>query len=213
MRRRFIRFMVDEFDRGRDLKTSMNVLRAVRWGIEAREQDITSTTIQNCWIRSQAYDWGGTAPTIHRAGDEWSDSRATISEITNNINQLEKQGQFIKKRMNVIKFLNPIEEEIHDGSEDVVQEILARYGPEREAESDEEVIQKPPIKTSEILEALATLRLAEEQKQYRDAGFSKRLRLHEAELREEQQAAMHQSNIIDWFGDHSGVLGGFRGAS
>ena len=134
---------------------------------------------------------GGTAPTTHRAGDEGSDSRATISEIANNINQLEKQGQLIKERMNINNFLNPTEEEIHNDSEDVVQEILARYGPEQEVESDEEVIQKPPVKTLEILEILATLRLAEEQKQYGDAGFSKRLRLYEAELREEQQAAMH----------------------
>ena len=57
VRRRFVRFMVHELDRGGDPKTSMNVLRAVRWGIEAWEQDVTSTTIQNCWIRSQVYDW------------------------------------------------------------------------------------------------------------------------------------------------------------
>ena len=81
--------------------------------------------------------------------------------------------------------MNPTEEGIHGDLEDIVEEILAR----REAESDEEVTQKPAVKTSEILEALATLRLAEEQKQLGDASFSKRLGLYEAELREEQQAA------------------------
>ena len=31
----------------------MNVLRAIRWGITAWEQDVIATTIANCWLKSQ----------------------------------------------------------------------------------------------------------------------------------------------------------------
>ena len=31
----------------------MNVLQAIRWGIDAWEQDVTETTINNCWVKSR----------------------------------------------------------------------------------------------------------------------------------------------------------------
>ena len=31
----------------------MNVLQAIRWSIEAWEEDVTSTTIENCWVKAR----------------------------------------------------------------------------------------------------------------------------------------------------------------
>ena len=34
------------------LKT-INVLQAIRWSIEAWEQDIASATVENCWVKAR----------------------------------------------------------------------------------------------------------------------------------------------------------------
>ena len=44
----FVMFMAQTFDSGKDLSREMHVLRAIRWGISAWENDVTPSTIQNC---------------------------------------------------------------------------------------------------------------------------------------------------------------------
>ena len=58
VKKQFIMFMAQTFDLGRDLSKEMNVLRAIRWGISAWENDVTPATIQNCWARSQCIKFG-----------------------------------------------------------------------------------------------------------------------------------------------------------
>ena len=48
-------------------------------------------------------------------------------------------------------------------SENIIEHIAAQFGPERDAESDEEDIEQPKIKISEALAASQQLRLYEEQ--------------------------------------------------
>ena len=31
----------------------MNIFQAIRWNIEVWEKDVTSTTIENCWIKAR----------------------------------------------------------------------------------------------------------------------------------------------------------------
>jgi hypothetical protein len=48
-KRQWVKFIVSEFDEGRDPMLSMNVLKAVQWGIQAWELDISASTIKNCF--------------------------------------------------------------------------------------------------------------------------------------------------------------------
>jgi len=43
--------MVSEFDAGRDPIATMNVLRAIRWGIQAWELDVKPSTIIKCFTK------------------------------------------------------------------------------------------------------------------------------------------------------------------
>jgi hypothetical protein len=51
-------FIACTFDQDKDLSKEMHVLRTIQWGISAWENDVTPATIQNCWARSQAVDFG-----------------------------------------------------------------------------------------------------------------------------------------------------------
>ena len=47
-------FRVGIVIRGQNLLSKINVLRAIRWGINAWESKVMPSTIQNCWVRLQA---------------------------------------------------------------------------------------------------------------------------------------------------------------
>ena len=131
--------MLESFDSGVDPKTSMNVLQAIRWGISAWENNVKPTTIKNCWIRSKAYNWSGSEEVV---GDQWAESQGLLDPIVKDLIALEHQGQ-IRERMNIQAFLNPTTERVYDQDEDVFEAIVACYGEEREAKSDEEVEDVP----------------------------------------------------------------------
>jgi hypothetical protein len=44
--------MIDEFDEGREPVKSMDILKAVRWGIDSWHHDVNLSAIENCWIKS-----------------------------------------------------------------------------------------------------------------------------------------------------------------
>lgn len=71
-------FMAKTFDEGKNLSEEMHVLRAIRWGIQAWEGDVTPTTIQSCWRRSQCIDFGS-FPLF--SSDIWTESEETIELI------------------------------------------------------------------------------------------------------------------------------------
>ena len=49
-RKKWIRFLCSEYGEDKDPLKTINVLQAIRWSIEAWEEDVTSTTIKNCWV-------------------------------------------------------------------------------------------------------------------------------------------------------------------
>ena len=81
--------------------------------------------------------------------------------------------------------------------------IVARYGEEREAESDEEIQVVATVSVTEALSALSTLKTYEEQQSAGDPAFSKALRTRERELRLTKQAGTHQGSLDSWIGKTS----------
>ena len=104
VRFQFLRFMVESFNNGKDPMTAIHVLRAIRWGIAAWENDVSATTIHNGWIRSKAYKWSESEKSI---GGEWTDSQELMSPIVGDLIALERQGH-IRERMGLRDFLNPV---------------------------------------------------------------------------------------------------------
>jgi hypothetical protein len=45
--------MVDEHTADRDPNKTMHVLQAVQWGISAWADNVTPTTIANCWLQAR----------------------------------------------------------------------------------------------------------------------------------------------------------------
>ena len=199
VRSQFIQFMVDSFDAGQDPITIMNVLRAIRWGISAWENDVSATTIRNCWIRSKVYNWSGLEDPD---SNEWTDSEGLMVPIMNNLITLQRQGQICERMSIPIRtFLNPIAEEIDDQEEDIMEAIVARYGEKRVAESEEEIETIPKVSIQEALSALETLKLYEEQQEYGDPALTKTLRRRERELHLSKSTVLDQGKVDSWFGN------------
>lgn len=51
-KRKWLRFLMFEADHGRDALKKMDVLQAMRWGIQAWHNDVTEAAICNCWAKS-----------------------------------------------------------------------------------------------------------------------------------------------------------------
>ena len=81
--------------------------------------------------------------------------------------------------------------------------IVARYGEEREAESDEEIQVVAKMSVTEALSALSTLKTYKEQQSAGDPALSKALRTRERELRLTMQAGTHQGSLDSWIGKTS----------
>jgi hypothetical protein len=70
-------FMAKTFDEGKNLSEEMHVLRAIEWGVQAWEWDVTPATIQSCWRRSQCIDFGAFPAPV----DIWTESEETVNSI------------------------------------------------------------------------------------------------------------------------------------
>jgi hypothetical protein len=44
--------MIGGFDEGREPVKSMDILKAVRWGIDSWHHDVNPSAVENCWIKS-----------------------------------------------------------------------------------------------------------------------------------------------------------------
>lgn len=147
-------------------------MQAIRWSIEAWEQDITSATIENCWVKAKVLSakYG-----LRNRGEEndagWkelvkaeeNEQRAVNREIEEGIRNLARQNR-ISKSMAIGQFLNLREENIDDDMEVIVDEIAKAYNiGDRTHETDEEVVTIPKVGYSEAIQALQKLRLYEEQ--------------------------------------------------
>ena len=212
VRKQLVKFMVNSFDAGKDPTASINVLRVIRWGISAWENDVKPSTIQNCWGRSRVIDWGS-APFNQPRTSRWVESETVLQEITQDIRQMQVMGR-IEEAMNIHQFINPPEEAIGDINEDIMNDFVSRYAEqERLAETDEEVEVTPVITVCQAQEACRILRLHEEQQLKGDMGMLRQLRRHERGLFERRQNSQKQSTLSTWVvAGTRGELGVYRGA-
>jgi hypothetical protein len=195
VRRSFIRFMASSFDSGRNPVKEMNVLRAIRWGIEAWETIVTPATIQNCWGRSQCINWGARPITP----DLWSDSTPILQALREDIESLEQQGR-IQNAMNIRRFVNPDDEKSQDtGVDSIVEDIIIeRTRTDEDIIEDSTPIEAPIITHSEALQALQILQLYEEQQSNSDLDFGRILRAQGHTIECRKSKGLSQTGLDKW---------------
>ena len=86
----------------------------------------------------------------------------------------------IRAIINIQNFIKLPGEEVEDSSEDLIKHIAELYtGPNRDAETDKEVIKQPQIKLNEALMALQKLYLYKEQQSNSNRDVVTTLSRHE----------------------------------
>lgn len=166
---------------------TMNILKALRWGIQAWHIDLKVQSIERCFRKAL------------KEGDNTGDiSDATVMEITSGLEQLRSSSR-ISDLMDIQQFLNPVDEEVKDSLEQIDEQILAQYGPEIEMESDEEIELQPRITINEALEALNRLQLYEEQQEVGDTAFIQALNKQERLILSRRVSTVQQRDIRRYF--------------
>ena len=155
----------------------MNMLWACRWIISAWNE-VQPSTIDHCWCKSTLlgpYQGAQCRP---------ADYHDIVHDIQQLGEQLRHAGRIDRLPMDINNFIDPIEEAVMDGPADIIEHIAAQFGPEQDAESDEEDIGQPKIKISEALAALRLLRLYEKQQNDEDSTLLHLLNKHEQQIQD-----------------------------
>jgi hypothetical protein len=208
VRKQFVLFMAKTFDEGKNLSEEMHVLRAIRWGVQAWEYDVTSATIQSCWRRSQCIDLGA-FPAL--SSDLWSESEHTIDQIRESLVQMRTRG-IIQQIPNMHDYISPYSgpwnERVNDHRElaELVDQIIDE-NTQQEINLEEEEGQvhcEPlsPVTHNKALDALHTLRRYKEEYRYSDGVFARALRIFERDLAERYHDSLQQATL-DRFWDNA----------
>lgn len=188
-RRQWVFFLLQEFEAGREPLASMNVLRAVRWGIQIWDLDVTAKAISNCFRKALTSDTSP-EPAPEPAPEP-------VSELTKSLQQLEL-GQHIPEVMDVTEFLEPEGEKVEDSAEDIDASILAQFAPEDEEDSDDDQTPERIIPAQEALQAVQLLRLYHEQSGG-NTDLILELNRQERELLRKRDQSMQQTDIRAFF--------------
>ena len=184
--------MVDISLSGKDPVKEINMLWACRWIISAWNE-IQSSIINYCWCKSTLL---GPYQGAQRQPADYYDIVHDIQQLGE---QLQQRGR-IHRLIDINNFIDPIEEHAIDEPEDLMEHIAAQFGPERDAESDEEEdIEQPKIKISEALAALQQLRLYEEQQDNGDSSLLSLLNKYEQQIQDRRMKESQQMPITAFF--------------
>jgi hypothetical protein len=181
-RRYWTRYLLQEFEEGRNGRTTMNVLKAIKWIVQVWRHDLKDTTIANCFHKSTIQQTVFTQQTFHDVDSNVNLLyNKALSDLQVNLDSLQ-QVQIVKQAIDINRFVNPIEEcaeiEVKDLDQDVLNEFT--HGPE--FESDEEVEEQPIIKAHEALEAAKLLELWHLQRDVSDDSAIESIRKQISQL-------------------------------
>ena len=154
----------------------MNMLWTCQWIISAWDE-IQSSIIDHCWCKSTLLD-------SYQEAQHWlTDYHDNIvHDIQQLGEQLRQAGRIGRLLININDFIDPIEEATMEESENIIEHIAAQFGPEQDAESDEENIEQPKIKMSETYTALQLLQLWKKQQKNEDSSVLSFLNKYEQQI-------------------------------
>lgn len=195
-RREWVRYILHEFEAGRDALYTVDILKAVRWGIKAWNFDISQETITNCFQKGLS---------IGTEALEDQSQQQPLAEIYQDIQRMQELS-IIQEAMDIQNFLNPPEETITDSFESIDEQVLASIqGPSSEEIEDEdrgqEIEVQPLITLSQAREGLQMARLyLEQQEETVDIGVIQLLSRLEIDMQAKEARNRRQGDIRDFFG-------------
>src|SRR5437667_5476181 len=166
----------------------INMLWACRWILSAWDE-IQPSTIDHCWCKSTLL---GPYQGAQRRPDDYQDPTILVAHDIQQLGAQLQQAGRIRGLMDINNFIDPIDESTGNEPENIIEHIAAQFGPEKDAESDEEDIEQPKIKISEALAALQQLRLYEEQQDESDSGFLSLLNKYEQRIQDRRMKESQQ---------------------
>jgi len=149
---------------------------------------VKTSTIKRCFTK-------GLKSTTTQLGEVEKDA---THDIEIGLQRLQESSH-IRNIMDINQFLNLTDENIEDSLEELDENILAKYDPDIEAESDEEVETLPQIGQGEALDALYKLRLYEERQDTGPRTLLEALSLSETLIRRRQVDERIQMDIRSYF--------------
>ena len=209
-RRRWLRYVIEEYEADRDPVKTMNVLHAIRWSLSAWENDVGKESIERCWLKSRVLapkygprNRGEDVEEVERlyasnVTAQRLDLQNVVSGIQASLGTLEAAGK-IRKAMDIHRFIDMPEENVDDDDDDLVEQIVGRYGEDREAETDEEEDIKEPVGYTRAMEALETLKLYEEQQDAGDLKLLEALKRHSKVMLKRRIDGAEQRVITSYF--------------
>ena len=169
------------------------MLWACRWIISAWDE-VQSSTIDHCWCKSTLLD------SYQEAQCQLTDYHDNIvHDIQQLREQLQQTGRIDRLSININDFIDLIEKATMKESENIIEHIAAQFGPEQDAESDEENIEQPKIKISDALAALWLLQLYEEQQNDGNSTLLHLLNKHEQQIQDRRMKESQQMPITAFF--------------
>jgi hypothetical protein len=196
-KRQWIQYMLQQYDAGKDPVTTMNVLKAVRWTIHAWELDLKLSTLERCFHKALK-DMPATSEGIDMPATSEGIDIEPSRDIEIGLHRMQEES-YIRDIMDVQQFIDPVDENIENSFEELDAQILAKFGPDIEDDSDEEVEILPRITHIEALDALNRLRLYEEQQDEGLISLLQALALGESNIRKRQIEARSQMDIRSYF--------------
>jgi hypothetical protein len=184
-KRQWVRYMVTEFDAGHDPIKSMDVLRALRWGIQAWRFDITAQTITNCFNKA-----------LINKGDDYQIQQQLADELNTDFALLRP---LLLDPMSIENFLNPADEVVQDGIETIDNIVLSQFPGEIDDDDDEIIHETPVVQINDAIHALETLRLYEEQQDQGETQLISSLYKHQRLMQDRRSKAQKQRDIRGYF--------------
>lgn len=184
-RKRWLSYMLDELEQDHQPLKTVNLLKAIRWSIQAWHA-VTPSTIAHCWWHSKLIEKPNLATE--------SLLPTPVQEVAELLIRVQQQ-QRLQQIMSIESFLNPIEEAVVDSSEELTEQIASHYDPPELDDSDEELEVLPKVHHQQAIEAIRLLRLFEEQQEASKHTWMEQFNQYEEQLvnrsrRNQQQACI-----------------------
>jgi hypothetical protein len=190
-KKRWISYMLEQYEQGSNALQTMNILKAVQWSIRAWDE-VTPTTIANCWSHSTINLSPSTTPN--------NDNSGIINDLRQQLVRLSMSNR-IHEIMDVNALLNIPEEQVNDNCEDLEDHLVALYSPVEEEESDDEDVEVlPTIRPHEVLRLLQGIKIGEMQADDCNADYISWIERYERVVQRRQIDALKQAPIQSFFG-------------
>jgi hypothetical protein len=168
--------MIKQLENGKNPQKTVTLRHAINWTVHSWNHDVKAATIKNCWFKSTLIKKSVLVP----GGDEDAefdpfgfDDEIRIAQeeedaSTVNLMQTIQSTKAFDHPLLISQFINPPDEVIEDTPGEILTSIIERYAEtlnDDDSSNEEEEEDVIPIVYSDVLKALETLTLYEQQQQ------------------------------------------------